>query len=325
MTETVTSAPPLEAAASLATRDVPIVRPADSIGAVRQMLSSRRFTCASHIVVCDEARFRGVIRIEDALAAGDDRRAADVMDPDAPTVGPGTDQEHAAWQAVSREESALSVVDASGRFAGLIPPDRMVRVLLTEHNEDMARLGGYMRASTTARLATEEPVHRRFWHRLPWLLVGLAGALLAADLVGRFEARLEEKILLAFFIPGIVYLADAVGTQTETVVVRGLSVGIPVRRIVGLELLSGLGLGLALAVVAGPAVLWRWGDADVALTVAMAVFCTSSIATVVAMVLPWLLDSLSADPAFGSGPLATVVQDLLSVAVYFLIAAAVIA
>jgi magnesium transporter len=55
-------------------------------------------------------------------------------------------------------------------------------------------------------------VPRRVWHRLPWLLLGLAGALVAADLVGWFEAQLRVQVMLAFFLPGIVYLADAVGT-----------------------------------------------------------------------------------------------------------------
>jgi magnesium transporter len=61
---------------------------------------------------------------------------------------------------------------------------------------------------------------------LPWLFLGLLGAIIAADIVGAFERRLEEHVLLAFFIPGIVYLADAVGTQTEALVIRGLSVGV---------------------------------------------------------------------------------------------------
>jgi Mg/Co/Ni transporter MgtE len=60
--------------------------------------------------------------------------------------------------------------------------------------------------------------------RIPWLLLGLAGAFVAADLVGWFEVQLQAQVMLAFFLPGIAYLADAVGTQTETLVVRGLSV-----------------------------------------------------------------------------------------------------
>jgi magnesium transporter len=234
------------------------------------------------------------------------------------------DQEVAAWHAVRNEESALSVMDREGRFVGVIPPHRLLAVLLSEHEEDLSRLGGFTKSTAAARTTSEEPVERRFRHRVPWLLVGLVGALLAADCVGWFESQLQQNVMLAFFIPGIVYLADAVGTQTETVVVRGLSVGVGMSRMVGRELLAGLAIGLALAAVAGPLVWWRWGEADVALCVAVSVFAACSTATVAAMALPWLLDTLALDPAFGSGPLATVIQDLLSILTYLAIAAAVV-
>jgi magnesium transporter len=225
---------------------------------------------------------------------------------------------------VRHKESALAVVDEEGRFVGLIPPDRLLAVLLSEHEEDLSRLGGFVRSTSTALDASVETVDRRFRHRIPWLLVGLAGALLAADLVGWFEKRLHENVMLAFFIPGIVYLADAVGTQTETVVVRGLSVGVSLRRMLKRELWTGLAVGLTLAAAAGPLIWWRWGDPSIALCVALAFFASCSTATLAAMLLPWTLDSLGADPAFGSGPLATVIQDLLSILMYFLIASVVL-
>jgi len=56
----------------------------------------------------------------------------------------------------------------------------------------------------------------RLWHRLPWLAMGLAGAMISAGLMAAFETQLQANLLIAFFVPGIVYLADAVGTQTET-------------------------------------------------------------------------------------------------------------
>jgi magnesium transporter len=200
----------------------------------------------------------------------------------------------------------------------------LLAVLLTEHDEDLARLGGFMHRSTIARASSEEPVPRRFRHRLPWLLVGLAGALLAADLVGWFETQLEHRVMLAFFLPGIVYLADAVGTQTETVVVRALSVGVGLRSMVRRELLTGLAIGVALAAVGGLVVWWRWGEPDVALCVALSLLAACSTATLAAMALPGAFDALGLDPAFGSGPLATVIQDLLSIVVYFAIASAVV-
>jgi len=312
-----------ETAAHHACAQVPIAAPDTPVAVLRQRLAGQRFESASHIVVCERQQFRGIARIEDVLAAPDAAILADIMDRQAPVVAPGVDQEVAAWHAVRHSEAALAVVDERGRFVGLIPPHRLLAVLLSEHEEDLSRLGGFTRGTAVARATSEEPVERRFRHRVPWLLVGLGGALLSADFVGWFEAELRDKVMLAFFVPGIVYLADAVGTQTETVVVRGLSVGVPMRRMMGREMLAGLAIGLALALVAGPVVWWRWGDAAMAVSVGLAVFAACSTATLAAMSLPWLLDRLDFDPAFGSGPLATVVQDLLSILIYFGIAVAI--
>ena len=313
-----------ESAAEHASRDVPVFAPGDRVATVRRRLLERRYACASHLVVCEEGRFAGVARIEDVLAAAPDAALRELMDAEAPVVAPGIDQEVAAWRAVRHGESALAIVDAAGRFLGLIPPHRLLAVLLSEHEEDLSRLGGFTTRARWALATTEEPVDRRFRSRVPWLLAGLAGALAAADLVGWFEAQLQHTVMLAFFLPGIVYLADAVGTQTETVVVRGLSVGGRMSRMVLRELGTGVAIGTALAVVSAPLVWWRWGDAALALCVGLSVFCACSTATVAAMTLPWLLDRLDLDPAVGSGPLATVLQDLSSILIYFLIAGAVI-
>jgi magnesium transporter len=313
-----------ETVARLASAAVPVVGPEQRAQQVREALAGQRFESASHIAVCDGREFLGIVTIENLLAAETDAKMCEIVDRDAPRLTPGADQEVAAWHAVRSREAALSVVDRNGRFMGVIPPHRLLEVLLAEHEEDLSRLGGFTKTTAVARATSEEPVQRRFEHRLPWLLVGLGGALLAADLVSRFEARLESTVMLAFFLPGLVYLADAVGTQTETVIVRGLSVGVSMRRMVRRELLVGLAIGLGLALAAGPLVWWRWGEADIALSVGLSVFAACSTATVAAMALPWLLDVLGLDPAFGSGPLATVIQDLLSILIYFAIASAVV-
>jgi magnesium transporter len=313
-----------ETAAEHACTQVPVSTPLRRAADVRQDLVGQTYESASHVVICTDDKFLGLVRIEDLYSAPADALMRDVMDRDPPIVAPGVDQEVAAWQAVRNEESALAVVDHEGRWVGIIPPHRLIAVLLSEHEEDLSRLGGFTKSTMAARAASEEPVERRLRHRVPWLLVGLAGALLAADFVGWYEAELEYKVMLAFFIPSIVYLADAVGTQTETIVVRGLSIGVRMRRMVARELLTGLLIGLVLGALAGPLVWWRWGEADVALAVGLAVFAACSTATVTAMALPWLLDSFALDPAFGSGPLATVIQDLLSILIYFAIAIAVV-
>jgi magnesium transporter len=246
------------------------------------------------------------------------------MDPDPPFVQLAEDQEIAAWKAVQHGERSIAVVEDGRRFIGLIPPRRLLSVLLMEHHEDMARLVGVMRSAQRARTSLEEPVARRFAHRLPWLLVGLLGALLAADAVAWFERDLHTNLMLAFFLPGIVYLADAVGTQTETLAIRGLSVGVALPGIVWRELVTGLAIGAGLALVAAPLMLWRWGAPGVALVLALSLISTCAVATVIAIVLPWLISRLGADPAFGSGPLATVIQDLLSIVIYLGIAAAIL-
>jgi magnesium transporter len=280
------------------------------------VLQARRFASVADVAVCDSGRLLGLIRIEDVLAAPGDATAERLMDKDPPVVHPDEDQEVAAWKAVRHRGGSLAVVDENGVFVGLIPPPALVGISLQEHDEDLARLGGYLRGTSAARSASEEPILRRFWHKVPWLAVGLFGALIAADIVGAFEGRLRQNVLLAFFIPSIVYLADAVGTQTETVVVRGLSVGVGVRRFALRELVTGVLVGATVAAAFFPIVLWRWGDSEVALAVSVSLLAACSIATTVAMALPALIQAMGKDPAFGSGPLATVIQDLLSIVIY---------
>jgi magnesium transporter len=290
---------------------------------LRQFSHAKRFDSMTDIAVIEAGRLVGTIPIEHLFAAAPDSPASAIMDRDPPIIGPGADQETAAAKAVSHEESSLGVVDAHGLFLGLIPPHRMLGVLLDEHREDMARVSGYLYQSSAARSASAESLPRRFWHRFPWLLVGLVAAMAAAAIVAAFEHGLSSHIALVFFIPGMVYIADAVGTQTETLVVRGLSIGVPVGRIVRSEILTGVLLGVVLGVVAFPLVLVWFGDA-VVLTVALSFFAASTVATGVAMLLPWFLDLLQLDPAFGSGPMSTVVQDLLTLAIYFTFATAIV-
>jgi magnesium transporter len=146
----------------------------------------------------------------------------------------------------------------------------------------------------------------------------------SAVIVGWFEDELREEILLALFIPAVVYMADAVGTQTETLVIRGLAAGIPIREVFVRELATGAITGTLIGVVFFPFALVVWDDAAVAGSVALALGVSCSIATVVAMALPYALARSGRDPAYGSGPLATVIQDLLSVIVYFAIATALV-
>jgi magnesium transporter len=303
-----------------ATARVPLARPDQCVREVRSLLSGAAFECADDVAVVSDGRFVGIVPIERLLSASETDRVAAIMDGDPPVVTPGADPERVAWEMVRRGESSVAVVDGDGRFIGLIPPHRMLRVVLSEHDEDVARIGGYMASTQRARQAAEEPVARRLWHRLPWLLLGLAGAFAAAVIVGGFQEHLEEEVLLAFFLPGVVYMSAAIGTQTQTVVIRGFSVGVTMRDTLRRELLSGVLLSAAIATAFVPIALVGWGDLDLALGVGLALFGSSLAATGIALLLPWLFERLGADPAFGSGPLATVLQDIFTIAIYFAVA-----
>ena len=314
----------LRIAGEQATARVPTARPADTAGAVRAAMVGVRYECVDDVVVLDDRRLIGIVPMEVLTAAPEGARLGDLMDADPPAVKPDSDRESVAWEMVRRNESSVAVVDGDGEFVGLVAPHRMVSALLTEHDEDVARLGGYLASTQRARQAAEERVGRRLWHRLPWLLVGLVGAMASAVIVGAFEDELEANVLLAVFVPAVVYIADAVGTQTEALLIRGLSVGVSIRKVLRREIATGLAIGIAVALAFLPFVLVVWGDESVALAVSIALLASCSIATGVAMLLPWLLQRLGMDPAFGSGPLATVIQDLLSITVYFAVAALIV-
>lgn len=302
------------------TTRVPVVSPSQSAAEARRYMVGKSFDFVDEIVVLDQGRLVGLVALTRLLEAPGEKLLGDLADPGSVAIRPGESEERAAWQMVGRRQGNLAVVDSGGAFLGLVPSHRLIGRLLSEHDEDAARLGGYLASSGRARLAAEEPVHRRLLHRLPWLLVGLVGAMASAVIVGAFEAQLEEVVLLAFFVPAVVYMADAVGTQTETLLIRGMSAGIDMRTVVRRELITGVLIGAFIGLAFFPFALVGWGNPDVALAVALALTASCSIATSVATVLPRLLSHFGSDPAFGSGPLATIIQDLLSIAVYLAIA-----
>ena len=303
-----------------ATARVPVAAPGQAVGEVRSAISATTFETAAAVAVLDGRALAGLVSIEALLPAADDATVDSLMDTDPPVLTPGKDDEVAAREMCRRGEATMAVVDSSGGFRGLVPPERMLAVVLDEHDRDLARLGGFLAGTSRSRRAAEESVGRRLYHRIPWLLLGLVGAMASAVLVGSFEQELDRKVLLAFFVPAVIYMAGAIGTQTEAVLIRGLAAGIRVRDVAWGELVTSTALGLLVGAVFFPFALLGWGETDVAAAVALALFASCAVATVVAIALPWAFQRLGTDPAFGTGPLATVIQDLLGIAIYLAIA-----
>ena len=242
----------LEVASSHATASIPIVHPDDTAGNRRERLIGETFDTVADIAVCVGGCLVGIVGIERLLAAAPDTVVDRLMDHDPPAVAPDTDQEVAAWVMLEHGEGSLAVVDNDGLFLGLIAPEKMLAVLMQEHDEDLLRLSGLLAAGSVARIASEERVARRLVHRLPWLAIGLIGAMVSAWLVGSSEEQLARTVQLAFFLPAIVYMADAVGTQTETLAVRGLSVGVPIRRFAAKEMITGALIGCVVSALFFP-------------------------------------------------------------------------
>jgi magnesium transporter len=272
-------------------------------------------------VVAEDGVFKAAARLADVLRAPPKTPIEQIADRSYPRVGPDQDQEHAAAEALAGRATSVAVVDDHGRLVGAVPALRLLEILREEHVEDLHRLAGIQRERTDARGALEGPPIRRARHRLPWLLFGLAGSMIAASIMSQFARVLERNLAVAFFVPAIVYLADAIGTQTEAIVVRGLSLNrLPLRHMLAQELYTGMILGVSLAAVSLPLVVLTFGDLRLALSVAGAIVIAGSAATTIGLFLPWLFQRLGSDPAFGSGPVATIIQDVLSLAVYFALA-----
>jgi magnesium transporter len=171
----------------------------------------------------------------------------------------------------------------------------------------------------------KKPIGYLFRHRFPWLLLGLLGGIGVSVIVSGYEEILKQDIRLAFFIPVIVYMSDAVGTQTETIYVRGLvRKGTKFSTYLFKETMLGLGLGAVFGAALGSfAALWLQAPA-IGLTVGIAMFVSVALAPLLALAIPFLIVRDHQDPAFGAGPFATIVQDLISMLIYFLVATLII-
>lgn len=172
---------------------------------------------------------------------------------------------------------------------------------------------------------TKEPMSLLIEHRLPWLIIGLMGGLVLTYISSKFETLLAENIGLAFFIPVIVYMASAVGTQTDTVYIRNLN---KKRTHFSIYLVKeftlGVFLGLVFGTITGSLAYLFFNSVELGLSIGLAMASTMAIAPIVALIVPTILKREHKDPAIGTGPFVTVIQDFLSLTIYFSIATAII-
>jgi magnesium transporter len=172
---------------------------------------------------------------------------------------------------------------------------------------------------------TKEPMSLLIEHRLPWLIIGLLGGLCLTFVSAKFEDLLTENIGLAFFIPLIVYMASAVGTQTDTVYIRNLDKKRTHFSIYLVKEFSlGVFLGLVFGTITGSFAYLIFQSTGLALSIGISMAVTMAIAPIVALIVPTVLKRVHKDPAIGTGPFVTVIQDFLSLFIYFSVATMII-
>ena len=170
-----------------------------------------------------------------------------------------------------------------------------------------------------------EPVRTILRLRAPALILGLVLGVALSFITSRFEEVLATDISVAFFIPFVVYIADAVGAQTQSIYGRDLKSGkAKFKDYLIKESALGIIFGLLFGSIIFPVVLFWFGSIELAFTVALSALCAISSAPILALTITQIFELLHKDPAASSGPIATVIQDATSILIYGLVASAII-
>jgi magnesium transporter len=303
------------------TLKVPLANTGDRVDKVLNEIKTNDFDDTQQIFVVDQQNvLQGFVSL-DKLLKSKDTDTVDKLLSECNPVDIDKSLEYVLTHAIYKKLQSVPVISKQGVFMGIIPTLTIIETLRNEHIEDLHKIAGIHKETSRASKAVKEPPLRKIKHRLPWLLVGLVGSFLATYIMAEYEEILNSNIALAFFIPGIVYLADAIGTQTETIVIRGLTLSwTSFAKILKQELFTGLMIGLILGMLSLPMALIGGFDIRIALVVGITITLAGMVASSIGLFLPWLLMRFGKDPAFGSGPLATIIQDILSIFIYLIVA-----
>ena len=246
----------------------------------------------------------------------------DIMIKRVHSVRPETDQEDVAQIVAQYNYLAVPVVDADNHLLGIVTVDDVVDVIREEATEDFLQMAGAGKDREILLKSSWENAKAR----LPWLFASWIGGVVAATIIGSFEHMLESIIALAAFIPVIIGMGGNIGTQSSTIIVRGMATG---RIELGSEfsillkeLRVGIILGSLYGIMLGLFANFRFMNADpmLGVVVGLSICCSMFIAAAVGTFTPLALRKLDIDPAIATGPFVTTSIDILGVFLYFLIA-----
>lgn len=278
--------------------------------------------------VDQQGRLTGVIRLADLLRAHPEQSLRTIAKTQIVFIGAQEDQELAARLLNRYDLMALPVVDRQKRILGVITADDAMAVLEAETTEDIYKkvgiLSGQAKQEPNSDLLVRGPVWRVWAVRVPFLLIAMVGSMLAGAVIEIYSEVLAATVVLAFFIPIIMDMGGNAGVQSTAIFIRGYVLGhVDINQFFShmlREIAIGLGMGVVLGLITGLfAALWLSGPA-VGLVVGLSLTLTITFATMLGFLIPFILTKLGVDPAAGSGPLITTLQDITGLFIYFTLA-----
>ena len=270
----------------------------------------------------DDGRLTGVISLRDLVTTPGDTMLKDIMSKNIQAVRPETDQEEVARIVSQYNFLAVPVVDSDEKLLGIVTVDNVVDVIREEATEDFLQLAGAGK--------DREILLKSSWEnariRLPWLFASWIGGIVAAFIIGVFDNILENAIALAAFIPVIIGMGGNVGTQSSTIIVRGLATGrVSFENSITVlfkEMRVGLILGILYGMLLGFFAIFQFIDTSpmLGIVVGLSICVSMILAETIGSLVPLVLNRFEIDPAIATGPFVTTAIDIMGVAFYFLIA-----
>jgi len=273
-----------------------------------------------YLYVVDEyGRLVGVSSLRQLVVVHPETPLKQFMTTDVFSVETGMDQEEVAKIVARYDILAVPVVDGTNTLVGIVTVDDIIDIIRDEATKDILKMAG-----AGEEFIETQSVFKSTKTRLPWLFASCIGGIVAFFIICRFEDGLNEIAYLAAFIPVIMNMGGNIGTQSSSIVVRGLATGqLNVRDIwavVFKELSVGLILGVIYGFLIGMVAQFRYDTGALALSVGLSVICSMSVAALLGSMVPMAFARINIDPAVASSPFVTTSVDIISVFFYFQIA-----
>ena len=273
-----------------------------------------------YLYILDEyGKLVGVSSLRQLVVVPAETPLKDFMTTDVYSVHTLMDQDEVAKIVARYDILAVPVVDDTNRLVGIVTVDDVIDIFRLEATEDILKMAG-----AGGEFVETKSVLRSTRIRLPWLFASCIGGIVAFYIIGKFEGSLTRFAYLAAFIPVIMGMGGNIGTQSSTIVVRGLATGRlhlrDFKSVVLKELAIGLILGMVYGMIIAVVAQVRYTTGAFALAVGLAVLSSMSVAALIGSLMPMVFARINIDPAVATGPFVTTAIDIISVFFYFEIA-----